>query len=223
MKPDEYLLTLAGQLAHDLTANGAIKRFTTNPELIGAYAEATVRQLVARIVSPLRVSRGTIVYEGNCPKDLSQLDTIVWSPCPVPAIFEAGDFAFVPRGSAMAFLEIKRSNYSGVGASLCEVLSKEEELIVPRLSIRRNGADPVHLPATLGVVCLREKPRSDPKLDKLVEQRRAVVLLEQDADGTITTNASGMYTLLNFLAGVRRRAVFCDGTSEVKTDALATD
>ena len=53
MTGDDFLNELAEQLARDLTANNAIKRFTTNTDLIGSYAEATVRQLIAdRVTSP---------------------------------------------------------------------------------------------------------------------------------------------------------------------------
>src|SRR4051812_44709650 len=101
MTGKQFLVALADQLARDLTANGAIKRFTNCTDLIGAYAEATVRQLVARIVSPLRISHGAIIYEGICPDDVPQIDTIIWRPAPMPAVFEVGEFAMVPRDSAV--------------------------------------------------------------------------------------------------------------------------
>src|SRR5947209_5396581 len=129
MHPREFVDHLIEQLARELTANNAIRKFTTNKDIIGAYAEASVRQLVARIVDPLRVSRGGIVWEGICPDDVPQVDTIIWSPCPMPAMFEAGDFALVPRGSAHGFLEIKRSNYKNtVGEKLTVALDREQDL-----------------------------------------------------------------------------------------------
>src|SRR5258705_13435223 len=99
--PKNYLRQMSDQLAAELVANCTIKNFTNNSELIGQFAEATVRRLIQRAVSPLRVSRGGIIHEGICPDNVREADTIIWSPNPVPAIYEAGEFPLVPRLSAM--------------------------------------------------------------------------------------------------------------------------
>src|SRR5262249_17046070 len=116
MEGHEFLVLLANQLARELTAHETIRAFVGHHSvLIGAHSEASLRRFIARVVAPLNVSTGTIVYEGNIGKEPPQLDAIVWSPAPVPAIFEDADFAIVPRGSAHGFIEIKSSSYSGVG------------------------------------------------------------------------------------------------------------
>src|SRR5437762_2313904 len=108
---------LAEALTLELTSNSVIRQFTNNSALIGTFAEATVRRFIERTVAPLRVSRGAIIYEGNCgTKKKSQpaeIDSIIWTPGFLPAAFETGDFALVCRGSAVAALEVKSTNYSG--------------------------------------------------------------------------------------------------------------
>src|SRR4051812_33133264 len=107
MTPKQFLEEIAGQLASDLTANNAILRFTDNSALIGSHAEATVRRLIRRIVRPLRVSHGSIIYQDICPQDVPQLDVVIWTPEPVPPAFQVGGFVLVPRMSATAFMEVK--------------------------------------------------------------------------------------------------------------------
>lgn len=64
----QYLEQLAEDQVRDLTSNQAIRRYTKNPQLLGAYAEASVRALIARMVLPFcRVSRGAIVCEEIVP------------------------------------------------------------------------------------------------------------------------------------------------------------
>src|SRR5205085_8350715 len=102
MEGHEFLVLLASQLARELTAHETIRSFVgqRNWVLIGAHAEASLHRFIARVVAPLNVSTGTIVYEGNVGKEPPQLDAIIWSPAPVPAVFEDAGFAIVPRGSA---------------------------------------------------------------------------------------------------------------------------
>lgn len=94
MTGQEFLKALAEQIVAELQPNEGIRRFTTNPAVIGAYAEASVRQLVARIVFPLRVATGAVISEQLCsrPREVPQIDTIIWSPSPAPAVFAAGEF-----------------------------------------------------------------------------------------------------------------------------------
>jgi len=100
MDPTAYLKQLGTELVRDVTANGALASFTVSSDLKGVFAEATARRLIRNIVSPLRVSHGGVIWEGNAPERIAQIDTIIWQPNPVPAIFEVDDFALVPRGSA---------------------------------------------------------------------------------------------------------------------------
>jgi len=195
MDPQKYLELLGSQLAHELTAHDKIRAFVgRHPDLIGNYAEASTRDFISRVVAPLKVSTGTILYEENYGKEPPQLDAIVWSPNPVPAIFEGGNFAIVPRGSAHGYFEIKSSSYKNTGEVVAQKLAYAEKLIVPRLE-GYIGA--------LGVVCVATKP--DKKLLQLVKEKRAAILLCMK-NGELTPNPAGIWTLVNFLTTLRFQA-----------------
>lgn len=192
---------LASQLAQELTAHNTIRNFVgMHPALIGAYAEASVIQFIKRIVFPLRVSTGTIIYEGNVGKKPPQLDIIIWSPAPVPAVFENGDYAIVPRGSAHGFIEIKSTDYSSSVKDISTCLDHESELIQPKIEGYRGA---------LGIVCLAQKKTSKIMRD-LIADNRGLILLKQEGDHTVP-NPDGVWTLINFLAHVRLRASAIDG------------
>jgi len=205
MEPDPWLREVAAELARGITANERIRAFTDNPTLIGAYAEASVRRLVRNIVAPLRVSHGAIIYEKNVPADVAELDTIVWSPCPLPALFEEDDFALVPRGSAFGILEIKRSNYPKVGEAIEKVLKGAPALLPPG-----------HPPPAMGVICLYDPKQSDTVLAGLLKHGDAVALLRRDGDGGFVPDPDGMYTLTNMLTAVRLWAQEWDGKAYVR-------
>lgn len=59
----QFLNLVASPLVEELKAIEALKRFTTNTDVIGAHAEAVVRRLVRRVVEPLRVSTGAVISE----------------------------------------------------------------------------------------------------------------------------------------------------------------
>jgi hypothetical protein len=200
MEGHEFLNLLGHQLAHELTAHETIRHFVgRHPVLIGTYAEASLRKFIARVVSPLKVSTGTVIYEGNVGKEPPQLDAIVWSPAPVPAVFEDADFAIVPRGSAHGFIEIKSSSYSGTGEDIARKLAFDEELIQPRWE--------GYLGA-LGVVCVATIP--DKTLLQLVKDKRAVILLDMDGDAAVPS-AEAIWTLVNYLTQLRLRAREVEG------------
>ena len=106
----EHLRFVANQLANELQLVASMKEVTNSPPLLGAYAEAAVRRVVVRMVSPMRVCTGAIL-DFPQPDKLRQVDAIIWAPYPAPAILEAEGFGLVPRSSAFGVLEIKRSNY----------------------------------------------------------------------------------------------------------------
>jgi hypothetical protein len=211
MESQEHLKLLGNQLAHELTAHDKIRAFVgSHPVLIGNYTEASIRDFISRMVTPLKVSTGTILYEkniGNPP----QLDAIVWSPILTPAIFENGNFAIVPRGNAHGFLEIKSTSYSNTGKDIADKLAYEEELIHPRLEGHAGS---------LGVVCVATKP--DKKLRQLIEEKRAVILLNMD-DDKAAPNPAGIWTLVNYLIGLRLRAIACEGLYRVNSQLISPD
>jgi hypothetical protein len=211
----QFLYAVATPLVEELRAIEGIKRFTTNPDVIGSHAEAAVRRLVSHVVHPLRVSTGAVISEELCsqPKEVPQLDTIIWQPSPAPAVFEVGDFGLVPRGSAMAFMEIKRSMYRNVGAKLKKCLKPTlvKKLVADDPPGWAGTTEPLLYPdyPAMGVVCIREASAKDANVDALVEKGHAVVLL--DLNEPVTVNPEAVWRLVNFLIRARQRARAWDG------------
>src|SRR5947209_5073959 len=111
MELQRHLSDIAIQLVHEIEPVLKIKAVTSNTDLLGKYAEASVRRLAHRIVAPsMHVSSGTVI-DFPIAECLPQVDMIIWAPYPSPAIFEVENFAVVPRSSAFGVVEIKRSNY----------------------------------------------------------------------------------------------------------------
>ncbi len=215
MTGDDFVQLVCRQLLKHLVANDDLIAWTDNSDLKGAYAEATVRQFIQRFITPMRLSCGSIAYEGNCGGYLPQLDAIIWQPSPLPAALEVGDFAIVPRSAAVAFLEIKRSNYSGVGKEINQCLQLEDELIpVIEGKDRWGGAPPRR---ALGVICLHDDSKSDAPLAGLLTSGQVAALLRRkNADSPYVPDTDAMLRLSNFLMGVRRRAAIIDGQIEVQ-------
>ena len=86
--PARFLESVAMPLVDELRSIEALKTFTTNPDVIGAHAEAAVRKFVARVVHPLRVCTGSVISEELCatPRTVPQLDSIIWMPLPACSI-----------------------------------------------------------------------------------------------------------------------------------------
>src|SRR5437867_8112878 len=125
MELHEYLGSFAAQLIDELRPILEIKGVTANTDLLGKYTEAAVRNLVRRIVYPMRLSTGAVL-DYPMPIPLRQIDIIIWAPFPAPALFDVEGFGLVPKSSAFGVIEVKRSNYSGVEAQLESFLSDVE-------------------------------------------------------------------------------------------------
>jgi hypothetical protein len=209
-----YLKWLAEQLSDDLcrVTRVDVLRHSRNRHLLGQFAEATVRQFIVNAVAPLNVSHGSIVHPQNTDR-LPQLDAIVWQPCPSPPIYTAQDFALVPRGSALGWLEIKSSDQA-CAASKLEMQVSHRDLVV-----RPSGRPPmpasiaetviqqsIERPA-LGIVCtLRHGRPIGRELADLVALKKVVVLFEERDDGIWKVNGNGVLTLVAFLQELRLRA-----------------
>lgn len=232
MDNNEYWKLYANQFIEGLTANKSITRFTKNPAIIGAYAEASIVNLITDFVNPLRCSTGSIITPAlfNSQVKLQQLDLIIWNPTPLPAIFDNAGFALVPEQCVHGVLEIKRSVYSSVGESILNKLDWVEKYVHGNTTLRddftkkaqelikkgqknkligttfqeMSNPDPKHL--ALGIICIREHKQTDNKLDELIKNGRAVVLQEIDNNGEIHTNVSHALHLIEFLKTVRIRA-----------------
>lgn len=214
MDNNQFLDLLGTQHLHDIRPNEAIKAFTTNPAIIGNYAEESIRCLVRRTVSPLRVSTGAVIDPATVPDSkLRQIDTIVWTPCPSPAVFDVGNFGLIPRGSSMGILEIKRSLYSGVSERLSDILDPAvaENLVAPALQCDIGSA-----PHALGVICLKEEEQTiSSSIKTLCDQGRLVILLEME-NGVIKERQKDLWTLINFLTALRLRARHHEGSWMVR-------
>lgn len=200
-------MQMAEPLADELKPNASLRRFTNNPVLIGAYAEHSVREFIAKAVFPLRVSTGSIIHEENTPTGLKQLDSIVWQPSPVPAMFERGNFAIVPRHSAVGYLEIKSSDYAEAADALVEQLNHAESLIP--YSDKNNKC-----PKALAVVCIQRKQSLPSKLVTLEEEGKLAVIFKTEGDQT-KTHAKGMFRLIQYLTYLRGIARQVDGAITV--------
>lgn len=211
MDSDAFLREVVRQLTHELQPNESLKgAFTTNPAIIGQYAEESVRALVRRTVDPLRVSTGAVIDPATTPDPkLPQIDTIVWTPSPAPALFEVGHFGLIPRGSSMGVLEIKRSDYRGVAKQLADRLTPDKVRPLVADPMPAEGCTFERLPA-LGVVCIRESGRADRRLDTLVQQGRVVVLFERKGN-RLRPRPKDVCDLINFLSYLRSRARHHDG------------
>ncbi len=211
MDGSDFLYELAEDLSSEIRRSGRLRTLLAKDKnkncFIGAFAEATVRQLVLRTVAPLRVCHGGVIDHDiiNHLDGVRQLDTVIWSPCPVPAMYSVGDFGLVPRGSAFGILEIKASMYSDIGTKMKWLLAGERayELTTP---FRNDNIYPA-----LGVVCIKFNGTYDTVFDGLVNQKRAVILFRENAAGELIVDTEGVCTLMNFLAATRRRAKITDG------------
>ena len=229
MTGEEFLDALASQLTDELRPSESIHRFTKNPDVLGAYAEASLRSLVQKVVFPLRVCTGAVISEQLCsePEKVPQIDTIIWSPSPAPAIYTAGDFGLVPRGSVFGIMEIKRSVYTEVGKNLTERLDKDRVFsLVADIGRKQHEAqlstiDPATYPwfPALGVVVLQKPRQHDNDLKCLMKKGHAVVLFEYKNDRFIP-NPTSIHRLVNFLAMTRWRARTMDGVERVNLSLL---
>jgi hypothetical protein len=104
MELKEYLGMIAEQLVNELRPILNVKGVTSNPDLLGRYAEAAVRNLVRRVVHPMRVSAGAVL-DYPVAVLLRQIDLIIWAPFPAPAVFDVEGFGLVPRSSAFGVIE----------------------------------------------------------------------------------------------------------------------
>lgn len=208
----EYFEKLIDNLALGLFPSANIKSLVSDhPTLIGMYTEAVLRDFIADVVSPARVSTGAVVYPGQDRRARpKQIDLIVWSPNPFPPIFRAANFALVPRMSSLGIIEIKHSTYSGVGMEIQSFLDLESELTIGQREI----------PAAMGVILRQEKPISDTVLQRQVEDGKTVILINA-MDTPPKPNFRGICKLVNFLSGLRLRLKRSDGLVRVNEEVVA--
>lgn len=121
--------------AYPIGADNLLAKFTSNTAVTGSYAETWVRSVTRSMVgAKFRVSTGAVVAAGDASRGLKstpQCDLIVWDPSELPGLFEAAEFALVPRASVRAVLEVKRS------ISKTATLEAQLEQIAKRVPERR--------------------------------------------------------------------------------------
>lgn len=213
----------------ELEPSSRIRTFVTNPAVIGAFAEASVRSMIARWAAPLQVCTGAVISPELCasPATVPQVDTIIWQACPAPAVFSAGDFALVPQGSVFGVLEIKRSCYARAAEDLASRLSDDRlgrltSPICSRRAIRSQVPSRSTYPDRpgLGVICLREQGQCDRSLKPLVDDGRVVVLFDW-RDSQLIPNPDAVHRLINFIAVCRYRAASVEGGALVNLGLLS--
>jgi hypothetical protein len=189
----EYLTTLAEQLSSELRPILSISEVTNNSDLLGKYTEAALRNLVHRVVQPMRICTGAIV-DYPLPLQLKQRDIIIWAPCPIPAIFETQGFGLVPRSSAFGVIEVKKSNYSAAVDEQLEEFSASVNSAVaePRGAMADFGKN-----YGIGVVCMLTATPSS-RLQKLIDDKRAVAMFDVTG-GPPAVRTKDVLTLANFL------------------------
>ena len=194
MELREYLDTVAAQLVNELKPILEIKGVTANTELLGKYTEASVRNLVHRIVQPMRISTGAVL-DHPVPIPLRQIDIIIWAPFPAPALFDVEGFGLVPKSSAFGVIEVKRSNYSGVEERL--------ESFLADVDARRIVAEPAgpildrQRSPGIGIICVLEAEASS-RLQSLIDADRVVAIFEREGDVT-KLRPRDVLVLVNFL------------------------
>jgi hypothetical protein len=194
MTVEQYLNGIAQHFVHELEPILGIKEVTQNTDLLGSYAEAAIRRLVARVVHPMRVSTGAVI-DYPMPSTLRQIDAIVWAPFPAPGLFDVDAFALVPRSSAFGIMEIKRSNYSGVDEMLEDFVAH-----APELAATAHPQVPDTGSPGLGVVCVLEgKPSA--RLSAMIGAQRAVAIFEKVDNMAVEASVRprDVLKLINFL------------------------
>jgi hypothetical protein len=193
MTVQEYLGNVAAQLVYELQPILQIKEVTANSELLGQYAEASVRRLARRVVQPMRVSTGAVL-DYPMPPSLKQLDVVIWAPFPAPAIFEVEDFALVPRSSAFGVIEIKRSNYNKAVSELQSFLEDPDTAKLvsePWPGVEDNRS------AVIGVIGVLEKKPSS-KLQALLNAKKVIAVLNKSGQQA-EARTNDVLILVNFL------------------------
>lgn len=238
----EYWKRYAQQLVGSIESNIELKELTRNTALTGAYAESTVRALAQKIILPYSVSTGSVISQHLYKQHrelldegkkvaargvLKQVDMMAWTATPTPPVFESNGFALVPYQSFLGGLEIKRTCYnSKIGQQMVSTLNWLEGLAaeIPKPAegfpfVIEMVPDPNWI--GLGVICVRTLDcKIDSVLGRLIDDGRAVVLLEEQADGSLSTNVSHVLHLVQFLVNCKVRANNRLGTEGVSSENI---
>jgi hypothetical protein len=214
-RAQEFLHAFAKRIVDEVQPPSGVWDLTHNTDVTGAYAEQAVRELVRRYVSPLHVSSGAVVDVSNeIAECVPQLDTIIWAPCPVAAIYHRGDFAIVPRGSSFGVLEIKSS-----GSNIGRIQKQISDRVISRVTAATHPAEKAFFPG-LGVVCVLEDEHLT-AFQKLPVGRAVALFRRVGNAGQIEPRSEDIFRLVNFLSNVGFRArKWLDAQPFIPTDLL---
>ena len=100
----EHVHRYAERFSDELQPILNIDGITENPDLLGSYTEAALRNVIRRALQPMHICRGGIL---DYPQGkIAQHDVFIWAPYPAPAIFDVEGFGIVPRSSAFGVMEV---------------------------------------------------------------------------------------------------------------------
>jgi hypothetical protein len=196
-----YWDNFADAFVHPLKNNRLLGNFVTNQNVTGAYAESWIKSLAITMLPQFRISTGAVIsYSDRRTKGLQSLpqcDLIIWNPSDLPAIFEKGDFALVPKLSARAIIEVNRR---------CSKLNDFRE----QLGRRKQCLLPQFCSNVLGVVASHNEPlfdrndfkegwMKDGKWRKIPVMTRLLSKESKDAD------TDGVFAFIDFLSHVAKQ------------------
>jgi hypothetical protein len=193
MNVSQYLAKLAKLYVIEMNPVIGIKGITTNPVLLGDYAEAAVKNLIRRMVHPMQISTGAII--DHPISKFKQRDIIIWAPFPAPALFDLEGFGIIPKSSAFGVVEIKRSNYPDAVQQLTDFTSElETKKIVSEPLLINVEKD---RKAGIGVICVIER-KITPKLRALLDTGKVVAIFD-GTDKKPMVRERDVVLLINFL------------------------
>ncbi|MDN5210711.1 hypothetical protein QQ020_01590 [Fulvivirgaceae bacterium BMA12] len=199
---NQYHKDYTESLGANLNSVKSISKFTKNTAVIGQYAEKVVIEFLKDMVNPIKISTGTIIYDGADIDNSPQFDLIVWDANPLPPIFKIDDFGLVPRNSVIGIIEIKRTDYQKGLDHIKEIYDNRVNFLPGYMK-----TDSSMKPGFLGVVCISENYKIDGNntYTKLRDDtKNSVVHLIEKNNGDYQINHKGIYELINFVIGIMK-------------------
>lgn len=202
----EYFSYVADELFFQIHRFLNLKVFTDNPILIGAYCESIVRNWLRNNFFNESILTGAIISPDIAIQKtkLKQLDTIIYSPSPLPAIFRVDDFGLVPANSAFGIIEIKSTDYSNAVKDIISTLKYINDKIKKRdISITITDQDPnikpinitLKVPESFGIVCFKEKKNI--ALVNYANEEKILFILNYNSKGKVVVNRKNVLLFVN--------------------------
>lgn len=130
---------------------------------------------------------------------LKQLDTILWSPNPIPPAYEKEGFGIIPKPSVLGIIEIKNSKYQGSIDKIIENIENTKHLFSKK-SLNKNS---------IGVIPFLSKAEQRSEKKKLEKYKDRIMILSKQLDnGNSKIREEDFVRFLNYLNNVNK--VSCD-------------